>query len=170
MVILFSERNSKTEKEIAEILENYGVNRISDKLVHENHGGITQITVYKRIEVLVDKGIAVFTDECDRFNDQKLPIGTIGICEENNKNALKIFKSNNISAITYGSNNKNTVSLSSIGESSVHVTIQRTLTDIYGNLIEPGEYKLSLSKRYSPFSVMATLCILLISGIKPLVF
>ena len=167
MVILFSGRNSKTEKEIIEILTKYGGNYISDKFVSENTGNFTIISVYKKSEIKLKKGIAVFIDETDRFLCQNLPIGIIGICEDINQKALEIFKQNNIAVISCGINAKNTVTLSSFNSNSLLASLQRTLTDNYGNNIVPSEFKIKLTNKYSPFSVMASIAVLLINGIVP---
>ncbi len=167
MVILFSSRHSKIEAEITEILQKHGANRISDKLVLENDGKLTLISVYKKTEISVKKGIAVFLEENERFANQKLPKGILGICQENNKTALKAMKNSNIPVITCGANHKNTVSLSSISDIGFQATVQRSITNINGKIIDPGEYNLKLSKKYSLFAVMVSFCILLIYGITP---
>lgn len=167
MVILFSGRKNKTEKEIIEILKNYGADYISDKNIHEGNGTLTIISEYKITDIKVENGIAVFIDETDRFNEQKLPPNIIGICEDCNKKALKILFDNNIPVISCGMGAKNTVTLSSINNDSLLATIQRSVTDMKGNEIEPEELKIKLKNKYQPFSIMASIAVLLISGITP---
>lgn len=167
MVILFSGRKNKLEKEIIEILTKHGGSYISDKFVSENQGVFTFLSVYKKSEIKLKKGVAVFIDNTDRFENQVLPIGIIGICEDTNQKALKIFKENNIAVISCGINNKNTITLSSYNSKNLLATLQRTLTDSLGNEIDPSEYKISLTKEYQPFSIMASIAILLLSGIAP---
>lgn len=167
VVILLSERKSKIEKEIIEILKKYGANYISDKNITEVAGSFTVVTAYKKTEITVNKGTVIFTERTHRFREQKFPIGIIGICEEKNKTAFETFKKSNNAVITCGINNKNTVTLSSINGDNLLITLQRTLIDINGNHIYPCEFKISLTKPYSPFSIMSAFAVLLLNGITP---
>ena len=167
MVLLFSDRKSKIEKEIIEILSSYGGNYISDKKVLETDGSFTIISCYKNTELSVNKGIAVFCDSSERFKEQRLPDNTVGICEDGNTLALSVFKKNKIPVIVCGMNSKNTITLSSLNSDTLFAALQRTVTDNNGKLIEPEEYKIQLSKSYEPFSVMASISVLLLNSVKP---
>ena len=94
MVILFAERKSKTEKEIIEILTLFGASYISDKTVCSLEGAFTVVSQYKCIDLKLNNGIAVFCDINDKFKKQIFPLGTIGICENININALNLFLEN----------------------------------------------------------------------------
>lgn len=167
MVILFSGRKNKTEKEIIEILTGIGANYISDKAVFSGTEQITIISEYKKTDIKIDKGIAVFLDDTDRFDGQILPKGIIGICEDCNQKALNIFFKNCIPVISCGMNSKNTITLSSINSENLLASLQRTVTDIKGNDIEPEEFKITLKRKYHPYSVMASVAILLLCGVIP---
>ena len=170
MVILFSGRKSTVEKEIIEILSGYGADYISDKAVSSVGGQFTVISEYKKTDIKLKSGIAVFIDDTDRFDNQIFPDGIIGICEDNNTAALKAFKDSETPVISCGMSAKNTVTLSSFGDASLLASLQRTLTDFKGNEIDPAEFRIKLTKKYSPFAVMASAAVLLIMGIKPDVF
>lgn len=167
MVILFADRKSKSQNEIIEILKKYGADHISDKEISLAKNRFTIITVHKNTKLIIDGGIAVFTDNTERFSKQKFPIGITGICEENNTSALKIFKNNNNAVITCGASRKNTITFSSANGKSLLASVQRTIIDQNGNLIDPCEFKIELTENYSSFSIMASACILLLNGIKP---
>ncbi len=167
MVILFSNRKSKEEKEIIEILTAYGANYISDKIIATNKNTFTIVSEYKKTDLQIENGIAVFIDNTTRFDGQILPPNIIGICEENNHKALEIFKNSNISVITCGLGIKNTVTLSSLTSNSLLTALQRTITNHLKREIEPAEFKIRLSKSYSPFSVMASTAVLLLNEIVP---
>ena len=124
-------------------------------------------SLYKKSEIKINKGIAVFLDNGTRFIKQKLPSGIIGICEENNLSALKIFKQSKIEAICCGMGNRNSITLSSIGSDNLFACLQRGLQNSNGYIIEQGEFKINLTKKYLPFSVMACVTILLLNGITP---
>ncbi len=170
LVILLSERRSKSEKEIIEILKKYGANHFSDKEITEGNSTITCISIYKPTQLFVKNAVAVFTEKSAKFNKQNCPIGIIGVCEDTNKNALENFKKSNNAVITCGINNKNTLTISSFSENYVLVTLQRSVIDINGNRIEPCEFKIKLLKPYNPYSVMSVTAILILFGIYPTEF
>lgn len=167
MVILFSGRNNKIEKEIIEILTGCGANYISDKAVFSGSEPITIISEYKKTDLKIKKGIAVLIDDTDRFKNQTFPPSVIGICEENNLKAIELFSKNPIPVICCGMGTKNTITLSSINSDTLLTTLQRTVTDIKGNEIEPEEFKIKLKKNYQPFSVMASVAVMLLCGVIP---
>ena len=170
LVILLSERKSKNEKEITEILKKYGANHYTDKTIFEGKNGFTCINIYKPTELLVKNALAVFIEKTTKFNKQKFPISIIGVCEDSNKNALENFKKWGNAVITCGINNKNTLTISSFSENSVLVTLQRSVIDLMGNRIEPCEFKIRLSKQYNPYSVLSSVAILILLGINPTEF
>ena len=167
MVILFCERKSKTEKEIIEILTFVGANYISDKMVQSGKGLFTVVSEYKKTQLNIKNGIAVFCDNTERFMGQILPQGIIGICEDTNINALKIFSQNKVSVISCGINGKNTVSLSSLGDNELLTTLQRSVINAFGESVDPADFKIRLKKDYNPFSVMASVAVMLLKGILP---
>jgi len=170
VVILFAERKSKNEREIIEILKKYGADHISDSEIDRTKSRFTVVTVYKKTNLEIESGIAVYTDNTNRFKAQKHPIGVIGICEENNTSAFEIFKKSNNAVITCGANRKNTLTFSSANGNFLMMSLQRTIIDQNGNTIDPCELKIELTKNYSVFSVMVCAGILLLNGIKPLKF
>lgn len=169
MVILLSDRKSKYEKEIIEILKKYGGQHISDKFIG-NNSKFTILSIYKKSEWQINKGVVVFLDKGERFIKQEIPLGFIGICDENNRQALSMFKKNKIATICCGLGNKNSITLSSMGNDYLFSSLQRNIQNFAGEIIEPGEYKIKLTKEYLPFSIMASIAILLLNGITPLEF
>lgn len=167
MIILLSDRKNKCENEIIEILTKYGAQHISDKFIGGGDSAFTILSIYKKSEFRLDKGIAVFLDKGTRFISQKIPMGFVGICEEENHTAIEILKNNKVAAICCGLGSKNSVTLSSIGSSSLFACLQRSLQKSNGEIIEQGEWKIKLTKSYQPFSVMASAAVLLLKGITP---
>ncbi|MBR4123136.1 MAG: hypothetical protein IKT93_01810 [Clostridia bacterium] len=166
MVLLFADRKSREENEIAEILKHYNTKHISDKEICWG-SAFSVITLHKSVEIKAKKGIAVFCNDTERFKNQILPQGFIGICEDNNKSALNILKINNIPVISCGMNSKNTITLSSINSNTLVTGLQRTVFDLNYNEILPTELKIKLKENYKPFSVMVSVGILLLNGIIP---
>lgn len=167
MVLLFSERKSRTEKEIIDILKAHGGDYISDNAVQSTDGLFTVVSEYKKTDIKIKKGIAIFCDGSERFKNQSFPSGITGICEDSNLEALELFRQSGIPVISCGINSKNTVTLSSINGKALLATLQRTVTDSRGSEIEPAEFKIKLNKDYTPFSVMACVAVLLVKGIVP---
>ena len=165
MVILFSGRKEKTEKEIIDILTDFGANYISDKKISAASGGFTIISEYKKTDIKIDSGIAVMLDNSERFENQIFPEGIIGICESSNLKALEILRANNTPVISCGMNPKSSVTLSSLNSSSILLTVQRRI-NLPDKIIQPGEYQIEISKKYSPFSIMASAVILFLKSDK----
>ncbi len=111
-------------------------------------------------------GIVLNIDDTHRFEKQKLPQSLVGVCEDNNQTALKIFKANGLPVITCGNNPKNTLTISSIDNNSYVVTLQREIIDINGNMVYPADYKFSFDKTYSSQAVMLSCAVLCLLGIN----
>ena len=167
MVILFSGKERKKETEILEILTQYDADYISDKKININNGKFTIISLYKKSDITVSKGVAVILDEFQKFEKQLLPDGIIGICENSNKCALSIFEKNKIPTISCGSNSKNTITFSSLTDESILISLQRTIVNLKKEEILPCELKIKLNRKYQPFSIMASVAILILNGIQP---
>ncbi len=164
MVILFSNRKSKLEKEILEILTAWGADFITDKSVTVTGGYFTVAVCYKKTDLALKKGIALILDDTDRFKALNLPQGIYGICEDKNSSAIEIFSKNNIPVVTCGSNHKNTLTLSSINERDFVITLQREITDLNGKPVYPADFILSFKKSYSPQAVLLSTAVLCLSG------
>lgn len=167
MVILFSNRKNRTEKEIIDILTGAGATYISDRAVFSGKSNITIISEYKKTDIKINKGVAIITDDTERFKDQKFSKEIIGICEDCNKKALSVFSKSPIAVISCGMSPKNTITLSSRSENTLLLSLQRTITDIFGNTIEPAEFLIRIKNNYSEFPIMASIAVMLIYGIIP---
>ena len=170
MVIIFSERKNKTEKEIIEILTKHGGDYISDKKVYTKGGKFTVISEYKKTELDIENGIVIITDESKRFLNQQFGGEIIGICESQNKSALCIFEKNKIPIISCGNNPKNTITFSSLSDGKILLSLQRTISGLKFKETAPCELNIKLTKNYNSFSIMASAAVLLLEGIIPEVF
>ncbi len=167
MVILLTDRKNKCENEIIQILTKHGAQHISDKHISGGNVNFTILSVYKKSELRLEKGIIVFLDRGKRFISQNIPLGFVGICEEDNHTAIEILKNNKVASVCCGLGSKNSITLSSMGSTSLFACLQRSLQGTNGKLIEQGEWKIKLTKNYEPFSVMASAAVLLLKGITP---
>ena len=161
MEILFAEMACGAGKEIYEILQRSGIGEKTEFPV---------ITEHERPEIGSNPAITVFAGNSEAFRGIALPGGTVGICEDSNLTALKILMENGATVITCGMNPKNTVTLSSLTSSSALVSLQRTVTDIFGNDAEPCEIGIKLNRGHSPFAVTASAAVLLLAGVTPAEF
>ena len=60
--------------------------------------------------------------------------------------AIHIIKNSNLQVITFGFNQKSTVTISSVTEESILMCIQRKIQDMSGNIIDPQEIKINIKK------------------------
>lgn len=167
MVLLFSERKNKEEMEIIKILNNYGASYVSDKTVTEGKNKFTVISLYKKTDVNLEKGVVVLLGNSKKFESLRFKGNITGICDGSNQKTLDIFSNSPITVISCGMGRRNTVTASSITKENVLISIQRCFNDINGNTIEPLELKIRLKDNYKDFSIMASVTILLLYGIKP---
>ena len=170
VVILFSGRKNRCEKEIIQILTRHGANYISDKAVFADGQNFLLVSEYKKTDLHIKQGVAVLIDDTDRFDGQRFPDGMIGICEDSNKKGLEIFSKSGTRVISCGMGAKNTVTLSSLGSDNLLASLQRSLTDCDGRRLDPQEFNIRLTGDYYPFAVMACTAILLWGGITPHTF
>ena len=69
-----------------------------------------------------------------------------------------------VRAMTLGMSSKDTLTLSSITPDSAVLCLQRAISDLFGNTLDPVEIPLSLSRRYDAFSILCAAAIFLLSG------
>lgn len=155
MVLILSDNENKSDKEIEEILRCFGAAVVSDAEIFEASSNFTVVGRHSIFKISAEKGVVIATDSIKKFKNQYLPSGFIGVCAENNKNALKLFKRNRLSVITCGVGTKNTLSVSSIEQQCMLLCLQRNITDVCGLTVEPCEIKMNLSKDRNLFSILA---------------
>lgn len=72
---------------------------------------------------------------------------------------LKVLMNTSIRVITYGFNSKSTITTSSITDEDVLVCLQRNITNIEGNIIEPQEILKSNIEKMDVLEILAIMCI-----------
>lgn len=77
---------------------------------------------------------------------------------------LNILEDLNLTVITYGFNNKATLSISSISEGKIIICLQRIMKTIAGEKYEPQEIELEKPENIEINSLIGTIGILLIYG------
>ena len=167
MVIMLSDKENNLDRQIAEILSRKGADVVLDNIISDKQGAFTVVNHHKLSDIATKKGIIIVTDSIDNLKSQHLPEGVVGICSEDNLNARKFFKANNTPVITCGRGSKNTLTVSSISEESMLLSLQRNIEDIKGRQIEPCEIKVNILKNEDIFSVLAATAVLLMYSITP---
>lgn len=162
MVVILSDRENKTEKEIIRMLSALGAAVISDGKILETGSSFTVVASHRKTQIKAKSGIVIATDGIKKFKNQRLPRGVIGICSESNMSALDLFKKNGISVITCGVGTKNTLSVSSINENGMLLCLQRSIIDANGCVLEPCELKIKPSGKTELFSCLAAEAVRLI--------
>lgn len=161
MVFVLSNKENKTEKEIAEMLKQLGVSVVTESGIFEKTSDFTAFFLHNVTKIVAEQGVVIATDNLKKFKNQCFSKGFIGVCSENNKNALKFFKKNKLSVITCGTGTKNTLSVSSIEDSSMLLCLQRSIANIKGNIIEPCEIKVTFKNHQNLFSLLAVVSALI---------
>lgn len=94
----------------------------------------------------------------DRYSDDILKIlSNIDYLILNSDEKIKINEINNkmCNIVTYGINHKATITVSSIKEKEILVAIQRSIKNIYGNILEQMEYVASNNNENSLENMLA---------------
>ena len=97
-------------------------------------------------------------------NGVLLPADAVGLLSSDNLNAAEWIRRCGIRAITLGMSSKDTLTLSSITSDSAVLCLQRAISDLSGNTLDPVEIPLSLSRRYDAFSILCAAAIFILSG------
>lgn len=166
MIILLGEKKDKSKNQICEILKSFGASIYSDCEIDTENNNFTVVSLNKISSIKIKKGMAIFCGDAAKFKNQHFPCGVIGVCEENNLSALECFKSNTLSVASCGINNKNTITFSSLKKNNIHLSLQRSFYNFYGETVGPQEIKISFKKDYLPYSIMASVLALLYEQIK----
>ena len=97
-------------------------------------------------------------------NGVLLPADAVGLLSSDNLHAAEWIRRCGIRAITLGMSSKDTLTLSSITSDSAVLCLQRAISDLSGNTLDPVEIPLSLSRRYDAFSILCAAAIFILSG------
>lgn len=93
------------------------------------------------------------------------PEGTVVVFDGENPRTANCLRKSWGMAVDYGTSSHATVSLSSITDCGATVSLQRKLHTMIGTVLEPCEILVSLSTPMSPRQVLASVSLLLLTGI-----
>ena len=114
----------------------------------------------------VEKAILIF-DSGAALDSLSLKGQFVAVTASENAEAIKLLKKKKIPAITCGMSSKDTVSLSSRGEGSACVCIQREIEALSGQRVEPREVAVKYEGELSEYSIMAATVTLMLCGALP---
>ena len=91
----------------------------------------------------------------------------LAICDGDDRVVLDTLCRTKIPVVSCGMCAKNSITLSAFDDKSAMISIQRSFCDIFSKNVPAGEYRIALSKPYSPFAVMACTAALLFHQVIP---
>lgn len=110
--------------------------------------------------------IVVFGKELP-FQPVELPESSVCIVESCNAEALSLLHDCGCTVLSCGMSGRDTLSVSSLEQASASVSLQREITTLTGQCIEPGDIPVSLSLPVDAYSLSAAVGVLLLSGRDP---
>ncbi|HHW46639.1 MAG TPA: hypothetical protein GXX17_07010 [Clostridiales bacterium] len=164
-VILYGNAQDSVYDDINSLMSNYGITTFDGEKLSQNNGGGDFLFIKRSEPLILDlpKGIIVFLNKIDKVFNLKIPKGFTAITRSENSAALKVLKTIGINAITCGMASVDTLTLSSVLEDSVLVSLQREIQTLSGKTLEPAEFPIKVSKSYSEYGILAACGILLLS-------
>ena len=82
------------------------------------------------------------------------------------KENMQLLRDLDLNVITFGFNNKSTITASSVEEENILICIQRNILDNNNKEIEPQEIKISITKNKNIYEIMGIISVLLIYNNK----
>lgn len=113
------------------------------------------------------KGVVIFDDRFKATSKKDNCNCLIPVLHSQNKKAISQLKGSNTAVITCGTSSRDTLSLASIEENRAIISLQRDITDIYGNIFEPMDITVNLKKERGVYPTLAACAALLLCGIDP---
>jgi len=134
----------KSFENIKEILKKNSKNDIN--LIHVGKKSISNIKNIRFETIIIDSSLNEFEEETLLIENLCLYARYIAINTDINIEVPEFVKKSKARIITYGLNQKATVTISSITESSILIYLQKNLRNIKGKNIEIGEKRIKVSE------------------------
>lgn len=169
-IVLFGITGGYVADEIKRILSYYGVAAVCGTSVdvRASNPKFLSLEYSTRVNLKGGKGAVVLIGEISENSILEIPDNYKGIVYSGDNGALNLLQKNNITTITCGMSNKDTLILSSIGERTASVCVQRKIITLNGKIIEVGEYPVRLKNKITDYALLAAFGILLLCDIEPL--
>lgn len=108
--------------------------------------------------------LAVFKERPADFEGMPPPLCSMAVVGSDNPQAIEFWAAAQRPAITCGFSPRDTITLSSMTDTSAVVAIQRTIPTFDGNTIEPVELPIELTTPVDSYSIMCAAAVLAYSG------
>jgi hypothetical protein len=122
-----------------------------------DHANMDYIQLAKGI-VICKQGISIYQ------NGLNLPKEFFAIVDPENIDAVQMLKKNCMQTITCGLSQKDTFNFSSIGLEKAVVSLQHTIRNLNGDIIEPCEIPIQFNTEHSEYALLASIAVLVLSG------
>lgn len=116
-------------------------------------------------EICVEKGILLFKNSFQFREHKKIPAEFMTVFESHNMGAIEFLKGTGATAVACGTSSRDTLSIASIDYQSATVSLQRTIKNLKGEVVEPHDISIKLRSAMSPYPLLACCSALLLSGI-----
>lgn len=168
-VIFYGLTGGFISEEINKIISDFGLISVCGSKITENGPSplFLSIECNNRANIEAENGIIVTIGKITEDCKLKIKGNFKGVVFSSDKNALRLLKNNNIISITCGMSENDTLILSSITNDSAFICLQRKITTLSGNIIEPAEYKVILKNKITDYALLAASAILLLCDIEP---
>lgn len=164
-VFIMCDKNSSTYSQIIEILKEYNFSIIDDNKAILNHGSKVAVKITSQKQITTTDSLLLVLNS-KSFTLPKF-IGNIKvICESANIKALNFLKNSEMSVIIVGTSKTDTVTFSSISTTKALISVQRSIKNINGKIIEPCEISVNFKRKYSNSAVICAAALLLVLGIE----
>jgi len=168
-VILYGLTGGFVAEDIKRILSHYGLIYVCGSRIQEENSKPKYLIIEYTTTANIDTsdGIIVMTGEISSSSHLIIPQGYKGIVYSSDIGALELLKRNQVTTITCGMSSTDTLMLSSIGEDTASVCLQRKIITLSGKEIEPREYPVKLKERITDYALLAAFGILLLTDTEP---
>lgn len=139
----------------------FGTNDVSPTFCVVTADTVPALSGVNRGIIVIDDH-AVYSEKC-----KKLHTDCLCIVSSNNKKALNMLCNTNTPVITCGSGSKDTFSMASVQDTCATISLQRDITDVYGNVVEPMDINVKFKEGSSISSVLFACAVFTLCGIDP---
>ena len=112
-------------------------------------------------------GVMVIAELPGRYSVPDLSDGIITVMDAEHKKAIRLLGGMANTAVCCGMSGRDTLTLSSLREDGAMVCLQRDLTSLTGEVIEPCDIPVKTAARYSERHILFTAAVLLACGCIP---
>ena len=111
------------------------------------------------------KGILLFKDRLGETVPNPVPPGFVCVIGSQNARAAELLRGSSAAVVTCGTGPKDTLSLAGLDAAAASVSLQRNLLTPGGNLLEPHDFSVGLTRRRTPEQILAVSAVLLLAGV-----